>query len=74
MDEFSIYGGTFELYLENLSKVLRRCKKVNLVLNWKKYHSMVKIGVALGHVISHRDIEVDKGKIEVIDRLPPPLV
>jgi len=33
MDDFSIYRGTFDLCLENLTKVLRRCKEVNLVLN-----------------------------------------
>ena len=33
MDDFSVYGGTFDLCLENLTKVLRRCEEVNLVLN-----------------------------------------
>jgi len=28
--------------------------------------------VVLGHVISARSIEVDKAKIKVIERLPPP--
>ena len=41
MDDFSIYGSTFELCLENLNKVLYRCNKVNLVLNWEKCHFMV---------------------------------
>jgi len=72
MDDFSIYGGTFDLCLENLTKVLHRCEEVNLVLNWEKCHFMVQEGVILGHVISTRGIEVDKAKIEVIERLPPP--
>ena len=72
MDDFSVYGGTFDLCLENLTKVLRRCEEVNLVLNWEKCHFMVQEGVVLGHVISARGIEVDKAKIEVIERLPPP--
>jgi len=29
-------------------------------------------GVVLGQVVSKRVIEVDKAKIEVIERLPPP--
>ena len=33
MDDFSVYGGTFDLCLENLTKVLHRCEEVNLVLN-----------------------------------------
>ena len=63
MDEFSIYRGTFDLCLENLTEVLRQFQEVNLVLNWKKYHFIVQKGVVLGHVISDRDIEVDKAKI-----------
>ena len=33
---------------------------------------MVTKGVVLGHLISDRGIEVDRAKIEVIERLPPP--
>jgi hypothetical protein len=36
MDDFSIYGKTFDDYLENLDKVLQRCEEKHLVLNWKK--------------------------------------
>ncbi|XP_021770244.1 uncharacterized protein LOC110734402 [Chenopodium quinoa] len=31
-----------------------------------------KEGIVLGHVVSSRGIEVDRAKIEVIERLPPP--
>jgi hypothetical protein len=33
---------------------------------------MVREGIALGHKISQKGIEVDKAKIEVIEQLPPP--
>lgn len=33
---------------------------------------MVQEEVVLGHVISARGIEVDRAKVEVIERLPPP--
>jgi hypothetical protein len=33
MDDFSVYDKTFEDYLANLDKVLKRCKMVDLVLN-----------------------------------------
>ena len=33
---------------------------------------MVKEGIFLGHVISERGIEVDKAKIETVEKLPPP--
>jgi hypothetical protein len=32
---------------------------------------MVKQGIVLGHVISERGIEVDKAKIETVEKLPP---
>jgi len=67
MDDFSVYGGTFALCLENLTRVLHRCEEVNLVLNWEKCHFMVQEGVVLGHVISARGIEVDRAKVEVIE-------
>ncbi|XP_021723968.1 uncharacterized protein LOC110691358 [Chenopodium quinoa] len=49
MDDFSVYGTSFDICLENLKK-----------------------GIVLGHVVSNKGIEVDKAKIEVIERLPPP--
>jgi hypothetical protein len=36
MDDFSIYGKTFDHFLENLDKVLQRCQEKDLVLNWEK--------------------------------------
>jgi hypothetical protein len=41
MDDFSIYGKTFEDRLANLDKVLKRCQMASLVLNWEKWHFMV---------------------------------
>jgi hypothetical protein len=35
MDEFSIYGKTFDDCLKNLDKILQRCEEKHLVLNWK---------------------------------------
>jgi hypothetical protein len=33
---------------------------------------MVKQEIVLGHVISERGIEVDKAKVEAVEKLPPP--
>ncbi|XP_056695038.1 uncharacterized protein [Spinacia oleracea] len=41
MDDFGVYGSGFDVCLHNLSKVLKRCSEVNLVLNWEKCHFMV---------------------------------
>ena len=71
MDDFSVYGKTFDDCLENLDRVLQRCEK-HLVLNWEKCHFMVREGIVLGHRVSERGIEVEKAKIDVIEQLPPP--
>jgi hypothetical protein len=72
MDDFFVYGKTFEDCLANLDKVLKRCQTADLVLNWEKCHFMVQVGIVLGHKISEKGIEVDKVKIEVIEQLPLP--
>ncbi|XP_060962150.1 uncharacterized protein LOC133032282 [Cannabis sativa] len=72
MDDFSIYGSSFDECLHHLSLVLIRCKEKNLVLNSEKCHFIVKRGIVLGHVISSEGIEVDKAKVDLISKLPPP--
>ncbi|KAL5562245.1 hypothetical protein UlMin_031992 [Ulmus minor] len=73
MDDFSVFGDSFSLCLENLAKVLKRCEETNLVLNWEKCHFMVKEGIVLGHKVSRNGLEVDKAKVETIEKLPPPV-
>jgi hypothetical protein len=48
MDDFSIYGKTFEDCLAYLNKVLKRCQMADLVLHWEKCHFMVREGIVLG--------------------------
>ncbi|KAK2359233.1 hypothetical protein QL285_084625 [Trifolium repens] len=73
MDDFSVFGPSFAHCLNNLDTVLKRCVETNLVLNWEKCHFMVTEGIVLGHKISSRGIEVDKAKVDVIEKLPPPV-
>ncbi|GJY74582.1 reverse transcriptase domain-containing protein [Tanacetum coccineum] len=72
MDDFSVFGDSFEKCLNNLDKMLQRCKDAHLVLNWEKCHFMVKEGIVLGHKVSSAGLEVDKAKIDVISKHPPP--
>ena len=72
MGDFSVMGDSFDNCLANLRAVLARCEETNLVLNWEKCHFMVQEGIVLGHRISARGIEVDRAKIEAIEKLPPP--
>ena len=72
MDDFSVFGKSFDDCLDNLALILKRCVDTNLVLNWEKCHFMVKQGIVLGHVVSEKGIEVDKSKVDLVRCLPPP--
>ena len=72
MDDFSVLGKSFDNFLENLRQALIRCDVTNLVLNWEKCHFMVKEGIIMGHRISERGIEVDRSKVETMEKLLPP--
>ncbi|GJR80168.1 reverse transcriptase domain-containing protein [Tanacetum coccineum] len=62
MDDFSVFGDSFDSCLSNLEKMLKRCEDTNLVLNWEKCHFMCREGIVLGHKISKSGIEVDRAK------------
>ncbi|KAL2228950.1 UNVERIFIED_CONTAM: Retrovirus-related Pol polyprotein from transposon 17.6 [Sesamum indicum] len=72
MDDFTVYGNSFNDCLGKLAKVLERCIEKNLVLNYEKCHFMVDQGLILGHIVSSKGIEVDPAKIDVIKSLPYP--
>ncbi|RDX84708.1 Retrovirus-related Pol polyprotein from transposon 17.6, partial [Mucuna pruriens] len=72
MDDFTMYDPSFDACLETLSRVLDRCIKTNLVLNFEKCHFMVTEGIVLGHLVSNKGIKVDKAKIDIISFLSHP--
>ncbi|GKA44133.1 reverse transcriptase domain-containing protein [Tanacetum coccineum] len=72
MDDFFIFGSSFDHSLNNLDKMLQCCKDAHIALNWEKCHFMVKEGIVLGHKVSEADLKIDKAKIDVIFKLPPP--
>ena len=72
MDDFFVYGGSFEKFLDNLGIVLQRCRERNMVLNWEKCHFMVQEGIVLGHLISSRGLKVNEAKIATIQTLTLP--
>nr|GEZ86973.1 hypothetical protein [Tanacetum cinerariifolium] len=73
MEDFSVFGNSFENCLSCLDKMLQRCEDTNLCLNWEKSHFIVKEGIILGHKISKNRIEVDRAKVDVIAKLPHPI-
>nr|GEZ27402.1 reverse transcriptase domain-containing protein [Tanacetum cinerariifolium] len=62
MDDFLVFGNSFENFLSRLDKMLQRCEDTNLSLNWEKSHFMVKEGIVLGHKISKNGISLTKPK------------
>nr|GEX40047.1 reverse transcriptase domain-containing protein [Tanacetum cinerariifolium] len=72
MDDFLVFGNSFQTCLSHLEKMLKRCEDTNLCLNWEKSHFMVKEGIVLGHKISKNRIEVDRAKVDFIAKLPHP--
>ncbi|XP_070044884.1 uncharacterized protein [Nicotiana tomentosiformis] len=56
----------------NAPTTFQRYEEMNLVLNWEKCHFMVREGIVLGHKVSKNGLQVDKAKVEVIEKLPPP--
>ncbi|XP_059659018.1 uncharacterized protein LOC132305391 [Cornus florida] len=49
MDDFSVFGSSFDNCLENLVLVLQRRKEKILILSWEKSHFMVQEGIVFGH-------------------------
>nr|GEW19025.1 reverse transcriptase domain-containing protein [Tanacetum cinerariifolium] len=72
MDDFFVFGNSFQSCLSHLERMLKRCEDTNLCLNWEKSHFMVKEGIVLGHKISKQGIKVDNAKVDVITKLPHP--
>ena len=72
MDDFSVYGSSFDDCLSNLDRVLQRCEDTSLVLNWEKCHFMVNEGIVLGHKISERVLKLIKPKLMLLKRCHVP--
>ncbi|GJR08204.1 reverse transcriptase domain-containing protein [Tanacetum coccineum] len=52
MDDFSVFGSSFDHCLKNIEKMLKRCEETNLVLNWENVTSCdYAVGAVLGQGI-----------------------
>lgn len=72
MDDFSVFGYSFHDSLINLDLMLVRVRRDLLGLKLGKCHFMVTERILLGHKVSKAGIKVERIKIDIISRLPPP--
>jgi len=47
INDFSLYGSSFDDCLSSLAKILLKCIDSSLVLNYDKFHFMVESGIVL---------------------------
>jgi hypothetical protein len=73
MDDCTPYENSFDEALDNLDKVLQRCREMNLSLSNEKCNMMMNEGIVLVHHLSSKGIELEKDKIKIITLLPTPL-
>ena len=72
MDDFTVYGSSFDICFENLTLILKRCMETNLVLNYEKCLFMVEQWIVLGHLVFTRGFQVYKATININLSLPYP--
>jgi hypothetical protein len=72
MEDFTVYGNTYQESLDNINKVLIKCQEMNLSLSHEKCKTLLIEGVFLGHHVSSEGIKVDPANVELIVKLPPP--
>lgn len=51
LDDFTVYGNTFEEALGNLEKVLIRCQEIFFALGHEKCKMFLTKGIVLGHQV-----------------------
>jgi len=66
MDDFTPYRDSFKEGLENMEKVLERCKQAHVSLSIVKCHMMMEEEIVLGHLLLAARIRMDPAKIKVI--------
>ncbi|GJZ50156.1 hypothetical protein Tco_0604346 [Tanacetum coccineum] len=70
MDDFFRLDILCLVPLINIDKIASNIVKCSIASEWEKCHFMVKEGIVLK--VSSARLEVDKAKIDVISKLPPP--
>nr|GEV44757.1 reverse transcriptase domain-containing protein [Tanacetum cinerariifolium] len=74
IDDFFVFGNSFQSCLSHLEKMLKRCEDTNLCLNWEKSHFVVKEGgvyLVRKPLISLRLATLDQPEV-TIDQITQP--
>ena len=72
MDDLMVCMDDFQQALDNLEKVLVRCKETSLSLSNKKSRIFLTKGIVLGQHILSIGIKVDPTKIDIISQVKIP--
>ena len=72
MDDFSVFGSSFDVCFANLSTVLKRCEEVNLVLSWEKVTSWSKKELCWVTKYLKKGLRLIKSTVDLISNLPVP--
>ena len=72
IDDILVSGGTDEIHLENLHRVLQRLQECGIKLNPKKFHFMLDQVVYLGTTISAEGISLTKERVKAIREAEAP--
>lgn len=72
VDDLLVMGRTLEEHDKNLKKVIDRAREINIKFNPDKFQFRVNEVNYLGHIFSQNGIQIDKSKIEAIEKLDTP--
>lgn len=72
MDDFVVYGETFEEALKKLEKLLIQCQEIRISHSNEKCQMLLTKGIVFWHHISPKGIRVDPAKIEINLKLSIP--
>ena len=72
MDDFSVYGSSFDDCLSNLDRVLQRCEETNLVLNWESVTLWLMKALSWGIRFPREVLKLIKLKLMLLKRCHVP--
>ena len=72
LDDLTVFSKRRKDHMEDLRKVLQRCREHGISLNPKKSVFYVTKEKILGHIVSQEGIKIDPDRVEAIQRLSLP--